>query len=326
MNDETKVALPTAFEYSVDKFSHRNVNGSVNKEKIKMIPGLLIRSLLIAICIGMFGYAVLMLAMDAEEDQEIKVLHDSIRPDNKVSVLKPASPLLEPAPMYSLQEMFNSNGEHPNYVGNIDNVDDLERRSSYYWNYRSMASQYKDTFAWIYVDHTEIDYPVMKGPYTDYYLYRNFQGYDSLAGSIFADSNMSDTYSANVNNVIYGHCMRNGEMFRTLKTFMESANRNTLVQDMNIEIYSKEGLFIYEVLSAYRDDGVFFVQTIFANENQYSEFLDKIVSRNTLNISQDYDVTSRLVTLVTCANVSNNEDERYVMHGILKSFIPASQL
>ena len=79
-----------------------------NKEKRKMIPILLLRSIMIAICIGLFGYATLMIFMDAEQDEEIRFLHDSIRPENKVSELKPASPLLEPAPMFSLQEMYHS--------------------------------------------------------------------------------------------------------------------------------------------------------------------------------------------------------------------------
>ena len=151
-------------------------------------------------------------------------------------------------------------------------------------------------------------------------------GVENAAGSIIADSSLSNDYTANLNNVFYGHCMKNGSMFRTLKTFMEGANRNTLAQSMNIEVYTKEGLYIYKVFSGYRDDSNFYAKTSFSDNDQYLEFLKKAASMNTLSVSAAYNETSRICTLITCANVTSNEDQRYVIHGMLTSFIPASQL
>ncbi len=326
------------FENSINSFSHINVNGDITAEKRKLLPALIIRSCLIALCISLFGYAVFMVASGAKETNEVEELYEEIRPnantqpsDSTVNNtpytgLLPATNLLEPAPMYTLQEMLNSNGEYMNYIGDMESMDDLQRRSSYYRNYLSFAKKFPDAYAWIYVSYTQIDYPVMKGDYTDYYLYHNYKGNASSSGSITAESNLSDNYASNINNVIYGHCMKNGSMFRTLKTFMESANKHTLAKSMNIEIYTKEGLYVYEILSGYRHDGSFFAKTIFSNSDDYLKFLDDAVSRNTLRVSQKYNSNSRVCTLVTCANVSSNEDERYVLHGILTSFVPASML
>ncbi len=337
MNNENNNIHDNNFENSINSFSHNNVSGDITAEKRKIIPALLVRSVLIAICIGLFGYAVFMVASSVAETDEVEELYEDIRPDaQKPTVdvpakkpsagILPATNLLEPAPMYTLQEMLNSNGEYMNYIGDLDSMDDLQRRSSYYRNYVSFAKKYPDAYAWIYVSYTQIDYPVMKGDYTDYYLYHNYKGNSSSSGSITAESNLSDNYSSNINNVIYGHCMKNGSMFRTLKTFMESANKHTLAKSMNIEIYTDEGLYIYEVLSGYRHDGSFFAQTIFSDSDDFLDFLDDAVSRNTLRVSKKYNSNSRVCTLVTCANVSSNEDERYVLHGILTSFIPASML
>ena len=44
---------------------------------------------------------------------------------------------------------------------------------------------------------------------------------------------------------------------------MESANRNTLAKDMSIEVYTKEGLYIYKVLSGYRNDDNAYAETEF---------------------------------------------------------------
>ena len=225
-----------------------------------------------------------------------------------------------------MKEMLNADGEAKNYVLGDDPVQDPQRRSSIYRNFVNKTSKYPDMYGWIYVNHTKIDYPIMKGSYTNYYMNHDINGNPSANGSITADSSLSDVYAENLNTVLYGHCMKNGLMFRTLKTFLESANRNTLAKSMNIEIYTDEGLYIYSVFSGYRNDGSDFIRTSFKSDEKYLEWLESIASMNTLNVRPSYDANSKICTLVTCSNSTSNVDERYVLHGILKSFIPASQL
>lgn len=314
------------FEESIAQFSHNNIRGDADKEKRALIPGLVFRSILIAICISLFCYAAFMIGSNIANSNEANDFYDSLRNDQLASAVKHSNSLLEPAAMYTFQEMLNANGEFINYIGGVDSMDDMERRSNCYRNFIAQVAKYPDTYAWIYVDYTQIDYPVMKGEYTDYYLYKNYKGQDSKEGSITAHSSMSDIYEENRNNVFYGHCMKNGLMFRTLKTFMESANRHTLAKDMEIEIYTEDGLYIYRILSGYRDDSQFFADVSFVDDQEYIAFLDRVAEQNTLSVRPDYDVNSKICTLITCSNVSSNEDERYVVHGILKNFIPASQL
>lgn len=314
------------FELSVENYSHFDVSGDVDSHKRSLIPNLVIKAVIVALCIALFGYSMFMIASNAFESEKNVELYDGIRVDQLESEVKPSTPLLEPSSLYTLQETLGSSGEYADYVGGITSLDDQARRSNYYRNFMSFSSNYPDTYAWIYVNHTKIDYPVMKGPYTDYYLYRNFMGVENAAGSIVADSSMSNNYDSNLNNVFYGHCMKNGSMFRTLKTFMEGANRNTLAQSMNIEIYTKDGLYIYKVFSGYRDDSNFYAKTSFSSNVQYLDFLRRAASMNTLSVSTAYNESSKICTLITCANVTSNEDERYVIHGMLTNFIPSSQL
>lgn len=315
------------FEASILEFSHHDVKGNIDDDKRALLPSLILRSIMIAICIGLFGYAVFMIASNAVETSEANNFYDSLRPEANASAVKPSASLLEPASMLTLKDALDADGQNDIYDDiQADAAGDAQRRSSYYRNYMSRISKYPDMYAWIYVNFTEIDYPVMKGPYTNYYLSHTIDGAESAYGSITAESNLSDTYTANMNNVIYGHCMKNGTMFRSLKTFMESANRNTKAKAMNIEIYTEDGLYIYKVLSGYRDDDNYYAQTVFTSSEQYKAFLDEIVSRNELSVTNSYDSSSRIVTLITCANVTSNDDERYVLHGVLTSFIPKEQL
>ncbi len=315
-----------AFESSVDAFSFENIKGNPDEDKQKLLPSLLLRSFMIAICICLFGYAVFMIASSAVESNATNDFYDSIRADTNSSAVKPSPSLLEPASLPTMKEMLNADGEVKNYVLGDDPIQDPQRRSSMFRNFVNKSAQYPDMYAWIYVNHTKIDYPVMKGLYTNYYMDHDINGNVNANGCITADSALSDVYTENPNNVLYGHCMKNGMMFRTLKTFMESANRNTLAKDMCIEIYTKDGLYIYKVLSGYRNDDDSYTQTDFESPEEYKAFLDKAVSRNELRVSYGYSAESQIVTLITCANVTSNEDERYVLHGVLTSFIPANQL
>ncbi len=76
----------------------------------------------------------------------------------------------------------------------------------------------EDAIAWITVDGTRIDYPVMQGRDNNEYLNKNPFGRYSLSGSIFLDSrnkgDFSDEYS-----LLYGHHMEYGAMFGALDEF-----------------------------------------------------------------------------------------------------------
>lgn len=73
--------------------------------------------------------------------------------------------------------------------------------------------------AWLTVDGTKIDYPVMHGQDNMEFLNKNPFGDYSLAGSIFLDyrnkGDFSDPY-----NLIYGHHMEEGVMFGSLDDFI----------------------------------------------------------------------------------------------------------
>ena len=77
-----------------------------------------------------------------------------------------------------------------------------------------------DAVAWLTVDGTRIDYPVMQGKTNDDYLNKDPYGEFSLSGSIFLDSRndkmFSDPYS-----LVYGHHMEYGAMFGSLDGYAD---------------------------------------------------------------------------------------------------------
>lgn len=77
-----------------------------------------------------------------------------------------------------------------------------------------------DVCAWITIDNTKIDYPVLQGETNLTYINRDVYGNFALAGSIYLDSrnasDFSDPYS-----LVYGHHMEDGMMFGDLDLFKD---------------------------------------------------------------------------------------------------------
>ena len=78
----------------------------------------------------------------------------------------------------------------------------------------------KDAIAWITVDDTKIDYPVMQGKSNNEYLNKDPFGKYSLSGSIFLDARSSTDFS-DPYSILYGHHMDYGAMFGALDNFKE---------------------------------------------------------------------------------------------------------
>ena len=74
--------------------------------------------------------------------------------------------------------------------------------------------------SWIYIPDSAIDYPIVQADDNEKYLSTDAYGNASKSGAIFLDCNnsvlMDDTKS-----IIYGHSMKDGSMFGTLKNFVQ---------------------------------------------------------------------------------------------------------
>ena len=91
------------------------------------------------------------------------------------------------------------------------------------WDMKAFS---EDVVAWLTVDNTTIDYPVMQGRDNNEYLNKDPFGDFSLSGSLFLDvrnaEDFSDPYS-----LIYGHHMEYGKMFGALDEFLDEGYFST---------------------------------------------------------------------------------------------------
>ncbi len=185
-----------------------------------------------------------------------------------------------------------------------------------------LQKQNDDVYGWIRINGTVVDYPILLGTDNKYYMSHTYDGSSLKAGSIMADCRTKDKLLDNYNLVIYGHCMTNGSMFRCIKDFYDNtSSRKAMAKNMEIEIITLDGVYIYKFFSTYKVDDHSYLKLSFPSEEAYVDYLSERLSLSPVQLNPTYNKSSRIVSLITCTNVAAEEDRRYVLTGILSEFI-----
>lgn len=79
-----------------------------------------------------------------------------------------------------------------------------------------------DVVGWIYIPNSSINYPVLKCKNNDQYLYQSYLKKYLTAGSIFLDFRCTPDLQDD-STVIYGHNMKDGAMFGSLKKYKDES-------------------------------------------------------------------------------------------------------
>lgn len=167
----------------------------------------------------------------------------------------------------------------------------------------------EEAAAWLTVDGTNIDYPVMQGKNNTEYLNRDPYGGYSLSGSIFLDSRcdgeFKDEYS-----LLYGHHMDYGAMFGALDEFIKpdyfSSHRTGTLLTVGGEEYK---ITFFAALKAPADEDVIFDPSSTAND----KLLDYI--KTNAAIYEEPSKQDHIIALSTCQSAENIE--RMLVFGIL---------
>lgn len=89
-------------------------------------------------------------------------------------------------------------------------------------SFEELSAINPDVCAWVTLDYTNIDYPVLQGSTNLTYINRDVYGSFALAGSIYLDSRNNNDFSDKY-SLLYGHHMENGGMFGDLDLYKEKA-------------------------------------------------------------------------------------------------------
>lgn len=163
-----------------------------------------------------------------------------------------------------------------------------------------------DLIGWIYANEF-IDYPIVwRAEDNDYYMNHDYYGSESQAGWIFLDKrNAGDVSDDQL--LIYGHNMRNGEMFGELDRYrnLEYVIKNPIIEiqfawEPEPRQYVLISLFDASMNKSH-SSYIKITNFNFENSEDKLEYIREISRRSIHDLPCDAAEDDQLVTLVTCS-------------------------
>lgn len=179
-------------------------------------------------------------------------------------------------------------------------------------NHTYLKSINEDFKGWLYYEPLELSYPVVRGDDNDYYTHYTFEKEKNNSGAIFMDFLNKPDFS-DYNTIVYGHNMRNGTMFGSLKKLLNDTEM--IEEDPYFYVFTEDKSYMYEIFAVYitrADSQTYDLIDTAEDQEEYLEYIEK-----TATWLSDKEVTGedKVVTLSTCHGLHSNN--RTVVHGVL---------
>lgn len=229
----------------------------------------------------------------------------------------------------------------PATVENIATIyePDYERTYTMLDGAKKLLDMNPDVVGYITIPGTPIANPVMQSGDNSKYLDRNINGDSSRAGELFldyrnnfdrvVDSKLSVPNSDNL--VIYGHNMKNDEMFGSLKYYQRNYNyynENPVIYlNSNYECYTYK-IFSYFILDALDESETAYDcwnKFDFDGEEDFYNFVNEAKKRSLGLNDVDVKYGDKLVTLSTCNTTLGDRGRLIVMGRLLRDGEDAKQ-
>lgn len=191
-----------------------------------------------------------------------------------------------------------------------------------YWNYmklplmsvdfNELKKKNSDTVAFIKVNGTNINYPVVQTTDNKYYLTHSYDKSKNDAGWVFLDYR-NDIHNLNQNTIIYAHGRYDTTMFGSLKNVFKNnwyKNTDNYVIHLSTPTYNS----LWQVFSVYSiPTETYYLTSSFGTTESYQKFIDTMISRSKFNFNATVNTNDKILTLSTCYN----KTEKVVLHAKL---------
>ncbi len=170
-------------------------------------------------------------------------------------------------------------------------------------DFTELQNKNSDTVAFIHMNDSYVNYPVVKTTDNDYYLTHAFDRSLNDAGWVYMDYR---SVLPSDNTVIYGHGRWNGTVFGTLKNALNAdwqANKDNYV----IWLSTPTENFLYQIFAVYvvPAENLYLMQN-FESPEQKAEWLSIMKSRNIAPVDVSVTPSDQILTLSTCLDDHDN--------------------
>ncbi len=253
------------------------------KKKLRLKKGAFV--LLFVIFLSLFIFSGYQLLKWHQDNQKIKTITDDI--NEAITVV-----------------------EHDN-EGEL--INPPENKESDYWSYikvpflevdfTQLLQKNSDTVAFIHVENTNINYPVVQASDNSYYLTHAFDKSRNDAGWVYLDyRNQLDVLDDNT--IIYGHGRLDTTVFGSLKNALTKSwqsNKDNYI----VRLSTPTSNMVFQIFSVYTIEAEsYYIRTTFTTPEEKEKWLQTMKERNVAPIDTEVNVNDKIITLSTCQNNS----------------------
>ena len=182
-------------------------------------------------------------------------------------------------------------------------------------DFASMWETNPDICAWIEIDGTKVDYPVLQSAEDDNkYLSTAVDGTYYIGGSLFTQATYNSRDFDDPVTIIYGHTMRSGTLFGQLQPTYSSAEG--FAEHSEIKLYLPDEVRYYTVFAAVPYESIHILDTYdFTNNYWYRNFFKGVRKIRRFGANFNHDIApepgDRVLILSTCLN--EDSTKRYLV-------------
>jgi len=176
----------------------------------------------------------------------------------------------------------------------------------------AVIATYPDVVCWLYQPGTNINYPVVQSADNEYYLRRLINGEHNMNGTLFMDYRNAADFSDYV-TMIYGHNMKNGEMFSTFPNYAQQAYYDAHPE---MHLYTPGGNYNIRLISGFLTDDTDEIYSFAEDSLGAEQIYQTALAKSAFKSNSGAYNGERLVILSTCYYEKHNS--RFVLVGILE--------
>lgn len=170
-----------------------------------------------------------------------------------------------------------------------------------------------ETVAWIQVNGTNINYPVVQHTDNNYYLEHDFYKRKTNIGWVFGDYR-DDFENFNHNTIIYAHNLINRTMFGQIPYLLKKSWQSD-PNNYYIKLSTKNTNTIWQIFSVYKTKPtVDYLQAKFNSTETYKKFINNLKNKSSFNFKTTVSENDKIITLSTCDDTGN---KRIAVHAKL---------
>lgn len=161
--------------------------------------------------------------------------------------------------------------------------------------------------AWIKIKNVDVDHAICQADNNDFYLHHNMYKSKSRYGSLFFDyRNDTSSSDRSQNLTVYGHNMKDGSMFGTLKKYKDldfylDNPTFTVTTPDGFEEYAIFSIMIMNAVAEDDNDYLYgFTRSNFSSSEHFMSWISESLERSIITTDIQIESDDQIMTLVTC--------------------------